>query len=357
MMKEQELDSDYLIGKERFEDILKRIPSLKAGVIGDICLDVYWEAEMGRSELSRETPHYTLPVIAERYSPGAAGNVAANLKAIGCQSVSVCSLVGEDWRGTLLKKVFTELGIDLTYTITSEEWCTPAYCKPIRIGLQNARQEDPRLDFQNYATPQGELEQQLIAKLELMAENVDVIAVTDQFKFGVIGEGVRECLRRLATQGKIILVDSRDRIHLFHGLTIKPNELEAAKCYPDTPQTADRPMSYWAELAMRLSQDMNSDCFMTMGDRGSIFAADGQYTWIPSLPVSPPLDIVGAGDSFASALLASLGAGSEPKEAMSFAHFASSISIKKIGSTGTASPNEMRARYEEHVNGKQETRN
>ena len=32
---------------------------------GDGCLDVYWHADMTRSELSRETPHHNLPVVQE----------------------------------------------------------------------------------------------------------------------------------------------------------------------------------------------------------------------------------------------------------------------------------------------------
>ena len=54
----------------------------RIGVIGDFCLDVYWHADMTKSELSRETPHFPLPIVQERLSPGGAGNVVANLLAL-----------------------------------------------------------------------------------------------------------------------------------------------------------------------------------------------------------------------------------------------------------------------------------
>lgn len=340
------LTNRFVLSKNRFSDILKRIPSLKAGVIGDVSLDVYWETDMERSELSRETPHYTLPVMKEKCSPGAAGNVAANLKAIGCSQVFVCSVFGDDWRGSLLKRAFQDLDIDLKYSLSSEDWCTPAYCKPIRIGLQNVRQEDPRLDFFNYTSLREDIVRQLVKQLDAMADEVDIIAVTDQFKFGIIGEAIRDCLKGWAAKGKIVVVDSRERIHLFHGVMIKPNELEAAHSFQLKQGNKGQALLDWAELALRMSREMGSRCFMTLGDRGSISADGSDYTWVPALPVQPPLDTVGAGDCFASALLASLGSGSTPEEAMAFAHFASAISIKKIGSTGTASPNEMNDSYD-----------
>lgn len=30
----------------------------RIGIIGDFCVDIYWHADMRKSELSRETPHY-----------------------------------------------------------------------------------------------------------------------------------------------------------------------------------------------------------------------------------------------------------------------------------------------------------
>ena len=150
---------------------------------------------MSLSELSRETPHHTLPVVEEQYSPGAAGNVAANLRAIGCNTVYLCSMLGKDWRGDLLEAALQERGVDTTYSIASKSWSTPSYCKPIRIGMQDVRQEDARLDFQNYAPLLEQLEIQLAEQLDKMAEQVDIIAVTDQLRNGVIGDLIRDRLR------------------------------------------------------------------------------------------------------------------------------------------------------------------
>ena len=61
---------------------LKKLGKGRIAVIGDFCLDVYWHADMTKSELSRETPHFPLPIVQERLSPGGAGNVVMNLLAL-----------------------------------------------------------------------------------------------------------------------------------------------------------------------------------------------------------------------------------------------------------------------------------
>ncbi|MEM2050848.1 MAG: sugar kinase, partial [Thermoproteota archaeon] len=71
----------------RLVEILDSFKGLRSMVIGDFALDVYWYADMTRSELSRETPHYTRPIVRETYSPGASGNICCNVKALGLKDV------------------------------------------------------------------------------------------------------------------------------------------------------------------------------------------------------------------------------------------------------------------------------
>ncbi len=339
------------ISRASIEQLLDQITTVRAGVIGDVCLDMYWQIDMMRSELSRETPHHTLPVVEERYSPGAAGNVAANLRAIGCSEVYVCSVIGEDWRGELLKRTLQERGIHLSYLIASPSWTTPSYCKPIRNGLQQVRQEDARLDFQNYVPLSKALTDSLIERLDQMAEQVDVIAVTDQLTYGVIGDAVRERLSDWSKQGKIVLVDSRERISLYRDVIVKPNEVEANNSYPQYIEPSSATSADWADLAVRISRHTHAPCVITLGGNGSIWAEQGEYCYVPSLPVAPPIDIVGAGDCFASAMISALGAGSSGEEAMRLAHYASAVSIKKLETTGTASPEEILLAYDYYAGG------
>ena len=92
------------------KDILQKIQNVKVAVIGDFCLDVYWVADMTKSELSRETPHFPLPIVDERMSPGGAGNVVCNLCALRPASVCCIGDFGNDWRGDVLSRLLQEAG-------------------------------------------------------------------------------------------------------------------------------------------------------------------------------------------------------------------------------------------------------
>ena len=74
------------------------LDNVKIAVIGDFCIDIYWYADMTKSELSRETPHFPLPVQKEVMSPGAAGNVANNIAALKIEKLYalLLAMTGEE---------------------------------------------------------------------------------------------------------------------------------------------------------------------------------------------------------------------------------------------------------------------
>ena len=74
--------SEKNMTRETLITLLQNTDHARVGLIGDLCLDMYWLADMKLSELSRETPHYPLPIVEERFAPGGAGNVANNIAAL-----------------------------------------------------------------------------------------------------------------------------------------------------------------------------------------------------------------------------------------------------------------------------------
>jgi len=208
--------------------------------------------------------------------------------------------------------------------------------------LQHSFQEDPRIDFHNHTPLPESVAETLVKQLDLMAEEVDVIAVTDQLSNSIVGSSVRERLKFWKNKGKIIVVDSRNRIEMFSGLITKPNEIEGLRWSQPEIDPRTGTWDQWMIAANKLSLHTNAPCCMTLGEKGSIWVEGGHCIWVPANPVEPPIDIVGAGDCYASALLCALGSGSGGAEAMAFAHLGASIAIRKIGTTGTASPDEIR---------------
>ena len=97
------------IDRKRLTALLDGIQGVKAVLIGDMCLDVYWFADMTQSVLSRETPHFPLPVVEEKMSAGAGGNAAVNMSVL-CDSFLPVGIVGRDWRGACLLEVLKKQG-------------------------------------------------------------------------------------------------------------------------------------------------------------------------------------------------------------------------------------------------------
>ena len=99
---------EHPLTREELKRRLEAVDGAKICLIGDFCLDIYWHADMRLSELSRETPHYPLPIVEERFSPGGAGNVACNIAALRPGSLRVVGAAGTDWRGDLLLRALAE---------------------------------------------------------------------------------------------------------------------------------------------------------------------------------------------------------------------------------------------------------
>lgn len=315
--------------------LLQGIDRARVALLGDLCLDLYWTADMRLSELSRETPNYPLPVVEERFSPGGAGNVAANLAALKPAKLTVLGVIGNDWRGGLLAQALEQSGVDASRLIRQDGFVTNTYVKPLRRGISDVVYESPRIDFENRGEIPEELEKKLLRALEETADDFDVLCVSDQMKRGIITPRVREAICRL---GKRVVVDSRDRIALYHGVTVKPNEVEASRAFGcgTDPEAL-------AEALPRIEEQNGAPMIVTLGDKGCLTCENGNVTLCPALRVPPPIDIVGAGDTFLSAVGCALASGASLADAAALANLASAVTIRKIGVTGTASREEIQS--------------
>ena len=336
------------LSKERLKEILNRFTERKIGVIGDLGLDAYWYADMPRSFLSRETPHFPRPVVREVYTPGAGANVAHNLSMLGAGQVVVFSVLGDDWRGAILRQEMARRGILVERLIVSPQRSTTTFIKPILMGY-DSQQEDARLDFENAEPLSPALEEALIEVVARHLPGLDGLLIADQLDVnGVITDRVREALNSLAADhsDKLLVADSRQRIGLFRNIALKPNWVEAtAAVYPDRdPRAVNR--DELVQIGKTLNQRSGRPTFVTLSEDGVLVCAEGTHRTLQAAPVRPPLDPVGAGDTFIAALAATLAVGATPWEAGAIANLAAAVVVEKLNQTGTASPEEILARYD-----------
>ncbi len=325
-----------------FKDLLSRIDRVKIGVIGDFCVDIYWHADMKKSELSRETPHFPLPVYQEQVYLGAAGNVTANIAALKPEKVFVCGIRGDDWRGMLMESKFAEIGADITGLVCEKSRMTNAYCKPIRHGLSDTVYEDPRLDFCANQPITAQSEERIIEEFKKMAEKVDVICVCDQFENGVITEKVRNLIGEIGKSGKLIVVDSRSNIGKYTCVTVKPNETEFCRAFGINSLESSQYETY----ALNFANAKHCKVLLTMGADGCIYCNGQNTTRVPAKKVEGPIDICGAGDTFNSAFSCMSATGCDPVTCAKIASAASAVTVKKIGVTGTATREEILKLFE-----------
>jgi rfaE bifunctional protein kinase chain/domain len=330
------------LSRARLEEILFALSSRCVGVIGDFTLDAYWYADMARAELSREAPLYNRPVVRETYSPGGAANVAWNVASLGVGKTCALTLMGDDWRGELLRAIVQREGVRLDHALLRPERITPCYAKVI-LTAHAMQQEDARLDFCNSFRPGPEAEAELVASLEALGPQLDALIVNDQLVEGLITPRVHRALLGLAAARPemAFVVDSRSRIEHFPGMALKPNDLEAARAlFPGEPPDAiarDRLI----EAALHWQEEQGRPIYITIGSEGCLVLSDDGAVHVPGVSLARPVDPVGAGDTFISALAACLAAGASAVEAGQVAVLASAVSVGKLHVTGTASPAEI----------------
>ena len=102
------------------------------------------------------------------------------------------------------------------------------------------------------------------------------------------------------------------------------------------------------EAALLLASRTSRPVFCTMGEQGILVTQPPQNPeLVPGVPIAGPVDIVGAGDAATSGIVTSLLAGATPLEAAAVGNLVASITVQQLGTTGTASPEQVRRRWKE----------
>lgn len=316
-------------------EILAGFKDLKALVVGDICLDRWCAYDPATSEPSRETGIPRLGIVSSEVTPGGGGTVAINLAALGAGRVSVLGIRGDDGFGFELVRALNQRGISADLMVEIPRWQTFTYTK--LLNCETGIEDQPRVDFISTRPVPAEAEKRVIENLISAVEGFDVVLVADQAETasgGVVTPAVRYAIVELAGRhsGKVFLADSRKRVHLFRQVMVKPNRAEAeVACLELFGQVDFR----------RLREHLGSKAIMvTHGPEGALVIEEDKETWAKARAVENPVDICGAGDSFAAGTALTMAVTGDPVAAAEFGNLVASITIMKKG-TGTASPAEI----------------
>jgi sugar/nucleoside kinase (ribokinase family) len=267
-----------------------------------------------------------------------------NLAALKAGKLYAIGAIGNDGEGYELRRGLARIGCDTSHLVSSEELLTPTYLKPRDVSTAGLAAEHPRFDTKNRQPLAEELELRVIEAVDQLLTEVDAVAILDQVEQlhgGVITAAVRSALIERAQVHPHVLfwIDSRGRLRKFRHITAKCNQFEALAIDQPPPGTqVDRNELRAAIQSLR--QEFAAPLFVTLGEHGAL-VSEPDWTHVPGIPVAGEIDPTGAGDSFTAGAVLTLSAGGSHVEAAAIGNLVASITIQQLGTTGTATPEQL----------------
>ena len=327
------------ISTSRLAALGARFSELKIVVVGDYCLDRYFDIDPARAEISIETGLVVHNVTGVRCQPGGAGTIINNLSALGIGEIRVVGFCGEDGEGWELRNALAKVrGAELSGFITTRGRQTFTYSKPLVRHEGRPPEELSRLDMKNWTPTPPEVRHALHAALTKAVQGADALIVLEQVDLPEVGAIdpawlAPDGILAAAAKRMPVLADSRRGLSGWPAVIFKMNAAELAKLSVQ-PEGSSIPVK---EAVAAMVKRNGQPVFVTLSENGIVGGAlDGTVYHVASLPVRGPIDIVGAGDSVTANLTAGLAAGASMPEAMSQAMIAASVVIHQLGTTGTA---------------------
>lgn len=337
----------------KLKRLLPRLKGVRAGVLGDLMLDRYlW------GTASRLSPEAAVPVveyITQSECLGGAGNVAANLAALGAR-VEMFAVTGKDEAGAALRRCLAEARIGERGVIADARRVSTVKTRIIAKHQQVVRVDRERRE------PLGAAAQEtLVARLMRALRSLDVLVLSDYDK-GLLSDSLAErvlsaCHRLkipvlagpktsklLAYRGARAIVCNAKEAGLFVARTLGDDKSveEAGKallahfgCAAVVITRGEKGMSVFEEGAARPVHVPATSFEVTyerVGRPGVERGATGRQVF----------DVTGAGDTVLSVLALAVAAGAELADAAVLANAAAGVVVGKLG-TATVSAGELAA--------------
>lgn len=296
-------------------------------VIGDLIIDVYL-----KGSCSRLAPEGTFPVVDlndKKICLGGAGNVAANLKGLGC-GVVLCTVMGDDQGYKDASILLKNAGIATETIINAKERSSLVKTRVSSPGQTLVRFDEGTTDPLEEAT-----EAVLIQTLRAAYAACDGVLIADYKKGVVTGKLISELQRLNEIQPKFIAVDAKN-ISLFAALKpslIKPNYEEALKILSLSPFQTDRATAL-SELGDKFFQVTSAKITaLTLDSDGALFFSEGEFKYRSYAPPCNLPEVSGAGDTFISTCMLALLSGAGIAAAAELATTAAALAVHKTGTS------------------------
>ena len=324
---------------QQLESWIERFSGRRIAVLGDCMLDRY---QWGRVErISPEAPVPVVEIDRENFTLGGAGNVAANLRALGAEPL-LLSVVGDDADGATLRSALKERGIRASQLVVD-----PGRPTTVKTRIIAHAQQVARTDRESRADLAG---RPLEALLDLVSRELPLchgLVISDYGKGVVNAATLGRALPIARERGIAVSVDPKEsHIDAYRGVSIlTPNQLEAG--WAQGRRVTDE--ASLLEVGWGLQQRLDAQAVLvTRGPQGmSLFEKGGHYTHLPTV-AREVFDVTGAGDTVVSVVALALAAGADMVSACALSNHAAGLVIREVG-TATCTPDQLRASLHERT--------
>ena len=304
--------------------------SCRVAVVGDLIADRYLHGRPSR--LSREAPVLVLRHQGEEIGAGGASNVALNLWALGART-RLFGALGDDESGDRLMAVLDEGTTRTNGVVRIPGWTTPTKTRVLGAEPRRTPQQILRIDREPDGPPDAATISAVVDGLRSVVDEVDALFVSD-YGYGLVGEEVGEVAREMAAAGKVVVLDPRDSLPHFRGITaVSPNLKELARATGHVADDFDD-LDVLTKAARSIVDEHDIGWLLvTMGNRGmSLFGRelDGGV-FVEASGSDTVIDVSGAGDTAAATFLLALAAGVDGPTSMRMANAAAGVVVMESG--------------------------
>ena len=308
--------------------LTKKTPSI--AIVGDICLDLYYQVSVEGGEVSAETGLQTYSVLNTKTELGGACNVAVNCKTLGSMKVDIYGIVGADGFGSMVLSLLDESGIGIEGVVRQKEnWATHVYHKVYEKGS-----EHPRFDSGNFNQPSTSNITKLLSILEENLHLYDAVLINEQVPQGLHSKAFQQQFSRLikGNQDTVLwFADCRKLNDAYPSTIHKLNDKEGGSLFF---QHTGKQAPDHASLITWMSKHWNNPVVMTLGEDGAVVHDGKAITVIEGIHITGEIDIVGAGDAFFAGLAVASANDATLSEAAYVGNLCAAVALQKLYETG-----------------------
>jgi D-beta-D-heptose 7-phosphate kinase/D-beta-D-heptose 1-phosphate adenosyltransferase len=304
----------------RADELLERAGSVRVLVVGDVMLDRYVSGRVER--VSPEAPVPVVVVEEERASLGGAGNVAANVAALGA-ACAIVGCVGDDSAGSEVFAEMEDRGVDADGVARVASRPTT-----VKTRVHARPQQIVRLDREVTHDVDAAVEAELLVAIRERAGDIDAVVIQDYDK-GVMTAGMAAAILEVAAERTIpLVVDPKRRAFFgYSGASVfKPNRRELEDALGEAVRPDDEE---WMDSVRR--RVGCTDLLVTLGDRGMALQTENGGLIRLAAVASEVYDVSGAGDTVSATLAVAMAAGATVTEAAALANHAAAVEVQRPG--------------------------